>query len=137
MISRDEFVNRVLSELYEAGEENVSSLLNTVIQVKGNEAELELMCQATLILVQKDLVRLGTTLRSIKKIPPLETESLSKKESIVLAQGMKKYLRYSFEKKSWTFSQEVRPELIVTDAGYEAADKLLSERGYQWWVSDM
>ena len=53
---------RILAELEEAGEEDVPTLMNTVLKPAGDNSEVEMMRRALENLVRADLVRMSVDL---------------------------------------------------------------------------
>jgi hypothetical protein len=126
---------RILSELEEAGGEEVPSLLNTVFVPTGDVRELQEL-QETL----KSL--LGARLIDIAILShPMGRVTLPVGSALPLIDGLGQHLFFTGEGNIWTCDRTYNPqrhkiptaEVITTDLGDETAFKILDERGYQWW----
>jgi hypothetical protein len=126
---------RVLSELEEAGGEEVPTLLNTVYVPTGDDHELQQL-QDTL----KSL--LGARLIDIDILShPIGRVTLPIGSALPLIDGLAQHLFYTGEGYIWTFDRTYDPqrhkipraEVVTTDLGEKIAFKILDERGYQWW----
>lgn len=133
MVSLTEFAQRILAELEEVGENNVFSLLNTIIEPKGNQDETAGMQEALKSLLMANLVQMR-----------LETHSgpiglpLMPAEAMVECSDMSHWFTFDGASGYWTLGHgDLRdtayPQIVLTAAGRAAAVQLLSRRGYQWW----
>jgi len=124
-----EMAQRVLSELEEAGEENISSTLNTVINPKGVPGEVDDIKAAIAELLQVGVVRLRS-----KGGDPERPLSLSSAEEEALVSGLDAVLSFDNAQGIWIWNTAVpRAYLRLTDLGWKRAREVLEERGYQWW----
>jgi hypothetical protein len=124
-----ELAQRILAELEEAWAENVTSTLNTVLDVKGESEELDAMFRALRELTLLDLIVLRDR---VEPMGPVDT--LDKARSLARLQDLKSLLWFDTDSQLWTQgSARARAEIVALDAGLEAARKLLDQRGYQWW----
>lgn len=124
-----EMAQRVLCELEEAGEENISSTLNTVIDPKGVSIEVQDIKDAIAELLQVGVVRLRS-----KGGDPKRLLSLSSAEEEALVSGLDAVLSFDNAQGIWIWNTAVpRAYLRLTDLGWKRAREVLEERGYQWW----
>ena len=133
MIEIKEMGLRIMAELQEAGEENIAALLNTVLDPNGEVTELKVLLQALNDLIQNDAIRIALPQKPTEQTVPQRTMPLSKEDSISTVRRLNTYMHYSVDKNRWTFSQDAHPEVVLTKTGFTAAEKILEERGYQWW----
>jgi hypothetical protein len=119
---------RILSELEEAGHENLPTIINTVMEPSGGDDERNQIRDALVGLVSADLVQMALNRGSADGL-----ESLSKDQSLALLAGIDEHLRFKSGAGHWTGGQRPWPEVMNTEAGNEKAFEILNERGYQWW----
>lgn len=118
---------RILSELEEAGEENICAMANTIFRPDGAAVEIEQMQDAIIGLVSADLVSMG------KRVRNEGVQQLSKDDSLVSARMISQMMIFDADRQLWSCSQPMWPEIIDTPSGKAQARQILSERGYQWW----
>lgn len=117
---------RILAELEEAGEDDLSALTNTVTVTSGAIEELGEMSSALIGLLESDLLRLSRSrdTHSLRRVP------LSTSESLAQLTSLESFFRWSVPDKLWRWRENVsRVELLLTTSGMTAARQLLSERG--------
>jgi hypothetical protein len=126
---------RVLSELEEAGEDDVLTLLVTVMEPIGDANEVEQMCDALKNLVHADLVRM-----SIDREPTRRLRALPRDQSLAVIAELPANLRYDGQGRHWADIRHTGPPygspfpyVVDTDAGHAKAIEILTDRGYQWW----
>jgi hypothetical protein len=126
---------RVLSELEESGQEDVVTMINTVMPPTGEKSELVGLQRALKNLVQADYVTMSMDLDSSRKF-----RSLSGPESLDVIADLESGLRFDNETKLWTDTRHEGPPyrlafpyILNTVAGKEKGFQILDERGYQWW----
>jgi type II secretory pathway component PulK len=125
----DELAMRILSELEEAGAENVTSTMNTVMTATGDNAEFDKTQRALESLIQTDLVRIAYRTEDSAGL-----QSRSKDESLSAVQNMRQYITYRSLDRLWVWDRtQPRAEILATDLGMTKARQVLDERGYQWW----
>jgi len=125
----DELAMRILSELEEAGAENVTSTMNTVMTATGDNAELDKTQSALESLIQTDLVRIA-----YRESNSTRLKAVSKDESASAVQAMKPFITFRSSDRLWVWDRaQPRAEILVTDLGLAKAREILEERGYQWW----
>ena len=128
MIDIDEIEKRILSELQEAGEENIAAMINTIIDPTGNADETTSMQAAVENLVRAGLVKIAFSADATRKLVPLSAD-----ESLAISVKIATFLRFRTSDNHWTWSQNMKPHIVVTPSGRVRADGVLEERGYQWW----
>ena len=118
---------RILSELEEAGEENICSMANTIFPPDGVAAEVGQIQKAIISLISADLVRMGERVRNVG------VQQLPKDESLVSAAMISQMMIFDTDRQLWSCPQPMWPEITDTPSGKAQARQILSERGYQWW----
>ena len=132
MIDIEEIAARTLSELEEAGEENIPTILNTIFAPTGEAWEKDGLIEAVNVLITQGLARMA-----FERDESGRLVDASREESIDILDGISKTLSFDVERSLWTdqdILSEDYPDLVVTDAGWEKSRKILEERGYQWWL---
>jgi hypothetical protein len=124
-----ELASRILSELEEAGSENFSSTVNTVLSPKGDSEEIQDSIDALEELLGRGLVVLARELSWEE--PPLR---LSGEESLEAMPALALCVSFDAEARLWKWDK-AQPliEIVATEVGRDAAFQILDERGYQWW----
>ena len=123
-----ELRERILSELEEAGEENIPTLANTVFDATGIEVERSQLKAALLSLVESGLVRVAVERDNQERLI-----EISKEESLGILKDIERSLVFSNDRNCWTGGPRPWPEIVLTDQGAVAARGVLDARGYQWW----
>lgn len=130
-----ETAQRLLSELEEAGQENIPALLNAVTQKMGAPSELAQVKDGLLSLVEAGYVRVA-----VKSNESKHWVECGASDSAVIVGKMSTVLRYRTDGKYWADAGvtgppfEFRlPQIVTTDEGQAVAQKIVRERGYQWW----
>ncbi|MCZ7595256.1 MAG: hypothetical protein M5U16_10340 [Hyphomicrobium sp.] len=124
-----ELQNRVLSELGEFWRENFAALANTVGDGSGVASDLSAVRAAF-----EGLVEAGLAIVGVDADYPTQLEPLSKRESLGVLAVMEEHLQLQAETGRWVGTREPRPELMITDAGREEANRILAELGERWWL---
>lgn len=120
-------MQRILAELEEAGEENISSMLNTIVMPSGDRSELATYATALAQLVEQGLVRVE--FESDENSTPLQQAGAAD-----IIRDLDHHLHFSGEDGEWGFIDTERtPVIIGTDSGLARAEAILEDRGYQWW----
>jgi hypothetical protein len=128
MTDARELSQRLLAELFEAGEDGVPTLLNTIdAQVGSNEK----ICNFAIAL--EDLVIADLVLLFVARIPEVGPVALSKQESLLLARNLPAHVVFDTSRGMWKLTGAVHPQIIVTDRGMLLSEEILAERGYRWW----
>src|SRR5262245_4021301 len=112
----------ILAFLEEAGEEHISSLLNTAKRCRGSADEVHSYRGALKALIDADLIELardkGKRLRKLISLP--------KSESLLILADLDSHLKWSISDQLW---QDVSPspgiDVVITDAGMTAALEIL------------
>ena len=130
-----EMSQRILAELDELRFDNIFALLNTVADVRGADEELEGFCTSVAELIGKGLV-----VMSMEGFFPRSVERLSMSAALEACKTLREWFAYDGKSGYWDSSKGAShlirvPNLIITAPGLALADKLLNERGYQWWRS--
>jgi hypothetical protein len=134
MTGLTEMEQRVLAELEEFWEENVFSMLNTIIiDPAGDVEEVALLEQALRGLVERDYVVIG-----FEGFVPRNAEKLGKSASLEVVSKLANWFKFDPASSYWTlskgdFRKERYPVIFSTPAGRTKASEILDKRGYQWW----
>jgi hypothetical protein len=133
MTGLTEFQQRILAELEEAWEQNVYTMLNTIIDPTGDDQEVALLQGALLDLVERDYVMMG-----MEGFAPRKPEELGKSASLELLSGLGDWFKFDTSDPHWTlsrgdFRKERIPVIYLSAAGELKAVEILTQRGYQWW----
>jgi hypothetical protein len=124
-----ELQRRVLSELGEFWRENFAALANTVGEGSGVASDLSAVRAAF-----EGLVETGLAVVGVDVDYPTQLGRLSKQESLGVLAVIEEHLQLSEETGRWAGKTEPWPELVITDAGREEANRILSELGERWWL---
>jgi hypothetical protein len=128
MLESQELEQRILTELEEAGEENIPTLINTILMPAGDPEEAASMGQALAALVNEDLVRVA-----IDRDKSRRWRKLSKSESLAIIAQIQDHLKFKSSGMHWTGGERPWPNIVSTAAGKTRGREILDERGYQWW----
>jgi hypothetical protein len=135
VLNLSELEFRILSELEEAGAEDVVTMMVTVMQPTGDVGEVHDMQRALENLVQVDFVRMSMDRDASKRL-----RRLSKAESLDVIADLQSGLRFDGDQRSWKDTRHTGPPygspfpyIVATEIGKEKAFEILDERGYQWW----
>lgn len=118
---------RIITELMEDWE-NIPTIVNTVTSRAGKDYERSEVREALRALIEGDLVLIA--------LPPSAGEAprtLSKANSLAIADDIEKHLRFDASVEHWTSDSETGPELALTDVGLEEAGSVLDRLPYRWW----
>ena len=131
-----EMAQRILSELEEIWDQNVFSMLNTVVTPNGEAAQLAEFQAALAALVERDYVLMG-----YEGFVPRNPEQLSKERSLEMISSIPEWFAFDEAERFWTLSKgpynEIRyPGIYSTQEGRDKAFEILDRRGYQWWRVD-
>lgn len=126
---------RILSELEEAGEEDVLTLVVTAMEPVGDANEIEQICEALTNLVRADLARMSVDRDSTRRLRELPQD-----QSLTAIAELPANLRYDNERGHWTDMRHRGPPygspfpyVVGTNSGIARALEILHARGYQWW----
>ena len=133
MTELTEVEQRVLAELEEVWEQNIYTMLNTIIEPKGDPGEVEALQEALKGLVKRGFVTVG-----FEEFSPRNQAKLDKQAALELVSHLGDWFRFDAGTSFWTLSKgdfrEVRyPVIFSTAEAREKAFQILDERGYQWW----
>ncbi len=125
----DETAQRILAELEEARVENVTSTLNTVFEVHGDSRELDDMFRSLKQLIDFELVILREHVDGYARV-----ETLDKLGSLARLHALKAQIVFDSDEQIWIQLKDTkRAAIYALDAGMTEAQRILDERGYQWW----
>lgn len=117
----------ILSLLEEAGEEGVSTLVNTISQTHESPEGAGVICRALFKLVSCGLVCLA----NVRNPKTLQWVEMPKEEALMLLKGASSNMHWSSNEKLWKWREERhRIEALLTEAGMIEGRKVLSEDGY-------
>jgi hypothetical protein len=126
---------RILSELEEAGEEDVVTMMLTVAEPTGERRDVEEMQSALESLVRLDLIRM-----SMDRDASGRLRDLSRTDSLEVVADLRSRLRFDSTKATWVIAQcsgppfgDAFPYIVNTKAGKREGFEILNQRGYQWW----
>lgn len=122
MLSADEVANRMLSELEEWGRENIPTLMNTIFPPEGTDDERELSRAALNSLLGRGLI-----------VIEIEDVALDTDAGRTLLSDIKPLVPGLYPDGAWKGGADPWPEIRVTPTGRQEAERLLHEKGYQWW----
>jgi hypothetical protein len=125
--SLSELAARILSELEEAGAENFSSTVNTIMDPVGEKVELDDSVNAL-----EELIRYGLVVLRIEYQPTSSADV-----SLQMLQGLRSSVSFDSEDRIWKWNEKLpMVELVATERGREIAFEILDDRGYQWWLQE-
>ena len=129
MANQNELVMRILSELEEAGAENISSTMNTVLDITGTHQDIESFQEALATLIRDGFANIGYAAGTLGKI-----EAISEEAALATARALPEFLSFNNSQNLWIWDEE-RPlaEIVATTEGITRAREILDERGFQWW----
>jgi hypothetical protein len=129
MISSDEMQQRILAELEEAGEDYLIALLNSMNDAKqGRPEEVEEFRKAIEQLIDKGLVLMAPDNEPGQRLVKVDAA-----QSHAMLTERLRPLYFREEDLHWTADPGARSYVVLTPAGRIASEKVLGERGYQWW----
>jgi len=129
VISIEELQQRILSELEEAGEQGLITLLNTVADFRqGREAEV-----ATYQNALRDLIDQGLILMAPERVTGHALAEVSAEHSHRMVIDGLNGLHFVKDQLYWTKTRSTDSYVVATEAGMARAREVLSERGYEWW----
>lgn len=128
MIAIEEMRQRLLSELEDAGEQNLLPLLNTVMDPSCYDQALDPFRVSLERLIKEGLLLFAVRRELGKKI-----ELVSLDESLAMLAGSFNTFRYNEDELQWEGEYDDDQYVLLTDVGKELGFKILDKRGYQWW----
>ncbi len=135
MSYQSELEQRILSELEEAGDDAFETLLNSTADRSGTSDQMDQFVEGLRNLLRGGLVRIAVAANSDGPLVELSsTAALDHLDTV------KPAFKLDESKGRWkdirrTGPPYPRPSPIVvsTDSGYNAAQDIVSRRGYEWW----
>jgi hypothetical protein len=135
MLDLPELDQRILSELEEAGQEVVPTMMLTTMSMKGEPSEI-----ATFTSALDRLVTMGFVRMSIDKEDSQRLRALSEVDSLSVVATLNQHLHFDSDRGIWQDARHIGPPygepfpfIVCTALGKRVALKLLQQRGYQWW----
>jgi hypothetical protein len=132
-----EYEQRILSELVEAGAENICCLINTVFERNGTAAHVAVMRKALVDLLEKGFIEIAVEPDDRRR--PI---GLSNPDASAIITSIPDELVWKADDKHWTWRSKRTeppflgwdiPEVVITDPGREKAQQILLKRGEHWW----
>lgn len=130
-----EIEQRILSELEEAGEESIQTIVVTVLDGIGNASEIELLKHSLGRLVSDDLIRIANDRDTSRRLRALPIDASLREIAAIGA-----FLAFDANKMRWLDKRRVRPPfgpefpfVVATEQGKKIGFEILDRRGYQWW----
>lgn len=133
MKSLTEAAERILSELEEAGEQNIYAMLNTIIDPNGLSEQVNEFQEALRTLHQTGYITMG-----MEEFSPRIQQELPYAECSALIDDVKSWMTFDKADHLWSPSKgdyrtSQYPVIFVTPTGKAKAFEILDRRGYQWW----
>lgn len=116
---------RFLGVLHEAGEEDVTTLMNTVIPCVGTEDELDATVNALTKLVERALVDIEVWLSFTQRSAPHAGD-----EALQLIGRIGASVKWDPADRLWRWVAGERMQICLTRSGFALARKLIGERGW-------
>ena len=128
MMDLAEIEERVLTELEWAGEENLPTLLNTILDPNGSRDEVKLLQTSLEGLLHRGLVAVAVERDESKNLVALSTEA-----SLTILANLEKHLAFDSRHSHWTGRERPWPNVVSTSEGKAKGRQVMDRRGYQWW----
>lgn len=126
-----ELNDRILSEMEEAGEENVLCLLNMTTQPTGQPSDISSLQKALSLLVTRRLVVIALERRSDGLV------MLDENSSLTVIAGISAHFLFDENEHDWNCAREFEiPNVVLTDEGRSQAREIVKSRGRDWWFAD-
>jgi hypothetical protein len=117
---------RILATLEEAGEENFTSLTNTVATPHGAVEEIHAMRDALGGLMNAGFVRIAVS----RDIASLRLVPLPSDDAASLLRNVTDFVAWSTGCGYWEWKSDPIAEIVLTNPGRSMAEKVLSEDGW-------
>lgn len=137
MTPNDEFRERILATLEEAGEENIPTLMNTLAGSPDATWNVRVVQGILSDLLHDGLVTLAAQAAYGQRLTDLQLDA-AKDEIVHIAD----WLHYDSARGYWLDGRitgrpysDSYPNVRLTAAGRRESVRILSERGYEWWRS--
>jgi hypothetical protein len=124
-----ELQQRIVSELEEAGEQELITLLNTVADFRqGRPEEVSLYRDALHGLIEEGLV-----LMAPERVPGNATVEADACRSRQMVIDRFDGLQFVQDELYWVRTPFIYSYVVATESGMARAREVLGERGYEWW----
>jgi hypothetical protein len=118
---------RVLALLEEAGEEDIATLVNTVINSRGLVSEIQVIRSALNSLLMRGLIEIARSRDETTR----QWIAVSREQAVELLQQLTTNLNWSDDEQIWKWQHGLpRAETVLTSAGVVAANNVLREDGW-------
>ena len=118
---------RILAVLEEAGEEHLSSLINSVAVLHGLPVEIDAMRIALSSLIVEGFIAISQFRDKVSR----HCVAMHNNEAISLLQRLEIFLAWSADDGLWTWRKDCPgAEVVLTDAGTTMSRQVLSEDGW-------
>lgn len=120
---------RILSEMEEAGAENIPSTMNTVLELTGEQQDIDVFQEALQSLIDTDFVGIGYPQPQDGRLVTVQ-----KDEALATVGHLPALVAFDEQTRYWQWDK-TKPwaEIVVTSSGRLKAEEILEQRGYQWW----
>ena len=123
-----ELQTRILPALEEAGEDDLSALVNTVGGGHGAGEEIRAVSSALSGLIEGGMLEIAR----FRNKDTLRWTPLPMEESLALLSNLESFMRWSASERLWRWHSDIpRAEVLLTDAGIAAARRILAEQGWR------
>ena len=119
---------RIAAELMEAGEEDVSSLINSVLPVTGTAVDVATFSNALRNLFMRDYARFAGN-----RVAGQALVDLSTLQSLELLDQIDGHLIFNAGAARWKRRGNDELNVVRTPSGKVAGDLLLRKRGWGWY----
>lgn len=131
-----ELEQRVLATLDEAGAENAVSLLNTIVSTGGDAGEVESYVLALDRLLRMNFIVIADEIKSGAGLVDLEADAAS-----LAMNEFAERLKFDGSARLWIDESRtgppfspMRPVVVASVTGRQAARKIVDARGEDWWL---
>lgn len=123
-----EIEERILVELEWAGEENLPTLMNTILDATGIPSEIDLLREALERLVQKNLVAIA-----VDRDRASGPVGMTSDAAFELVKNIEQHVAFNTAGRHWTGGRRPWPNVVSTLEGKARGRQIMDRRGYQWW----
>lgn len=131
--SGDELEARILAELEEFRVDEICPVLNKVLDCRGREQEVMDFARAVTSLIKKNKIELGSA-----AFFPRNEQFFDSLAALTCASNLSAEMMFDPESAFWKPKHRASPDdrstiIALTEQGVQAAQALLTRRGYGWW----